>query len=129
VKNKITTPDNNEVTIISSGVSIEGTLSSNGNVRIDGIIEGDVKAHGNITIGNHGQIKGQVIADNIEVGGKILGTVQAKEKLVLEANSVLKGDIITKILIIASGAKFEGTSKMNLDNSQSAGAAQKSSEK
>ncbi|HKI78930.1 MAG TPA: polymer-forming cytoskeletal protein [Ignavibacteriaceae bacterium] len=129
MKNKITTPDNNEVTIISSGVSIEGTLSSNGNVRIDGIIEGDVKAHGNITIGNHGQIKGQVIADNIEVGGKILGTVQAKEKLVLEANSVLKGDIITKILIIASGAKFEGTSKMNLDNSQSAGAAQKSSEK
>ena len=112
MKTKNTTPGKDEVTIISGGSKIEGNLHSGGNVRIDGKINGDVTAHGNITIGDHGEISGQVNADNVVIGGKIFGTVNAKEKLVLESNSILDGDIVTKILVIAPGAKFEGNSKM-----------------
>lgn len=113
MKTKNTTPGKDEVTIISGGSKIEGTLFSGGNVRIDGKVNGDVTAHGgNITVGEHGEISGQVNADNVVVGGKIEGTINAKEKLVLEANSIVQGDIIAKILVIAPGAKFEGNSKM-----------------
>lgn len=112
MKTKNTMQGKDEVTIISGGSKIDGTLTSGGSVRIDGQINGDISAHGNITIGEHGQVKGQVDADNVIVGGKIIGTVNAKEKLVLEANAVLEGDIVTKILVIAPGAKFEGSSKM-----------------
>jgi cytoskeletal protein CcmA (bactofilin family) len=126
VKAKNTNLEKDEVTIISTGVKIEGTMTSSGNVRVDGTIEGDVNARGNITIGEHGQIKGQVEADNVLVGGKILGTINAKEKLVLEANSVLEGDIVTKILVIAPGAKFEGSSKMfNNEQGQAAPSGKK----
>ena len=117
VKNKNTTPEKDEITIISIGVKLEGSLTSDGNVRVDGFIMGDVTAKGNITVGDHGEIKGNVNADNVVVGGTIFGTVNSKEKLVLEANSTLQGDISTKILVIAPGAKFDGTSKMNVSQS------------
>jgi len=112
VKNKNITPEKDEITIISIGVKLEGSITSDGNVRVDGFIKGDVSANGNITVGDHGEIKGNVTADNVVLGGKIFGTVVSKEKLVLESNSTLQGDLSTKILVIAPGAKFDGNSKM-----------------
>jgi cytoskeletal protein CcmA (bactofilin family) len=112
VKNKTITPGMDEVTIISTGVKLKGSLTSDGNVRVDGFVEGNVSANANITIGDRGEIKGNINADNVVVGGKVIGIVAAKEKLVLEANASLQGDISTKILVIAPGAKFDGNSKM-----------------
>lgn len=101
------------VTIISSGVIVEGKLSSNGNVRIDGTVNGDINANGNLTIGNQGEVTGEVHAQVITVGGKISGTITAHDKIILESTSLLKGDIITKILVVEEGAVFEGKSTMN----------------
>jgi cytoskeletal protein CcmA (bactofilin family) len=102
-----------EVTIISSGVLIEGKLASKGNVRVDGTVKGDVNVTGNVTVGESGEINGQINADVITVGGKITGTLNAKEKVVLEAKAILKGDLIAKILVVEGGAKFDGNSKMD----------------
>ncbi len=102
-----------EVTIISSGVVIEGKVTSNGNVRVDGVVKGDITAQGNLTVGEHGSIQGQLTGDTVSIGGKVDGTVNAKEKLVLESKSVLKGDLITKILVVEAGAIFEGRSSMS----------------
>lgn len=102
-----------EVTIISSGVVIDGRLSSNGNVRVDGVVKGDVKADGNVTVGENGEINGEIHAEVITVGGKVTGTVLGKEKIVLEPKANLKGDIVTKILVVEAGAKFDGNSNMS----------------
>jgi cytoskeletal protein CcmA (bactofilin family) len=102
-----------EVTIISSGVLIEGKLSSKGNVRLDGTVKGDVNVNGNVTIGESGDINGEINADIITVGGKVIGKLNAKEKVVLESKAILKGDLVAKILVIEAGAKFDGNSKMD----------------
>jgi cytoskeletal protein CcmA (bactofilin family) len=101
-----------EVTIISTGVFIEGKVTSNGNVRIDGKLNGDISAEGNVTVGEVGEVNGEIKAEVINIGGVVNGTVTAREKLVLEAKSNLKGDLVTKILVIEAGAMFDGKSSM-----------------
>jgi len=102
-----------EVTIIGAGVVLEGKLSSNGNIRVDGAINGDIIANGNVTVGETGEITGEIKAEVISIGGKIIGSINAKEKAVLESKAVLKGDIVTKILVVEAGAIFDGNSKMS----------------
>ncbi len=102
------------VTIISSGVVLEGKIKSNGNLRIDGTVNGNINANGNVTIGENGEVNGEVNANVIVLGGKIVGTVTANEKIVLESTSNLKGDIISKILVVEEGAIFDGSSKMGV---------------
>lgn len=113
MKTKYNGSNMDEVTIISSGVVIDGKVNSNGNIRVDGTIKGDITAQGNLTVGDSGNIQGQLTADVVTIGGKVEGSVIAKEKLVLEAKSVLKGDIVTKVLVVEAGAVFEGKSSMS----------------
>ena len=108
-----------DITIISHGVKLEGKINSDGSIRVDGKIEGDVTCKGNVTVGEMGEVNGQVNADIITIGGKVNGSVNAKDKLVLESKANLKGDLITKILVIEAGAKFEGKSSMGSDSKES----------
>lgn len=101
-----------EVTIISSSVIIEGKLTSNGNVRIDGVVKGNVEAKGNLTVGETGNIQGDINADSVTVGGKVEGVINAKDKITLESKAFLKGDLVTKVLVVDAGAIFEGKSSM-----------------
>jgi cytoskeletal protein CcmA (bactofilin family) len=119
VKSNNTNIEKDSVTIISEGVKLDGKLNSKGNVRIDGLITGDIQAAGNVTIGVHGEIIGEVKAQVIIIGGKIAGTVIANEKVVLESTSNLKGDLITKILVVEEGAVFDGKSAMSSKDRQS----------
>jgi len=101
-----------DITIISKGVKIEGKVSSTGSIRVDGVLHGDLNASGTVTVGEQGDIKGEIVADVVNIGGKVVGTINAKEKTVLESNCTLKGDILTKVLVIEAGAKFDGKSSM-----------------
>ncbi len=100
-----------ETTIISKGVKIEGKITSSGNIRVDGEIQGDIFCESNMTIGEDAKVDGQINANTITIGGKVSGIVRAKENLILDSKSNLKGDIYTKNLVIEEGAKFDGKSK------------------
>jgi len=108
-----------DITIISNGVKLEGKITSDGSVRVDGDVQGDVICKGNVTVGEMGEVNGQINADVITIGGKVNGSVNAKDKLVLESKANLKGDIFTKILVIEAGAKFDGKSSMGADSRES----------
>jgi cytoskeletal protein CcmA (bactofilin family) len=101
-----------DVSILSTGVRIEGKFYSEGNVRIDGKIMGDVIVNGNLTLGESSKINGTVKARNITISGALHGNINATEKVILESKSVLKGDLVAKILVVEEGAKFDGQSKM-----------------
>ncbi len=100
-----------ETTIISRGVKIEGKITSSGNIRVDGEIQGDIFSESNITIGEDAKINGLINATVITIGGKVSGIVRAQDNLILDSKSNLKGDIFTKNLVIEEGAKFDGKSK------------------
>ena len=108
---KFGSSESEEITIVSRDVKIEGKVTSTGNIRIDGEIQGDIFCKGNITIGEDGKVNGQINANLITIGGKVSGIVRAKDKMILDSKSYLKGDIFTKILVVEAGAKFDGKSK------------------
>ena len=112
MKNRPLNGSTEDITIISNGVKLEGKITSGGSIRVDGTIQGDVISQGNVTVGEHGDVNGQINAGIIAIGGKVVGSVNAKEKLVLESKANLKGDIFAKILVVEAGARFDGKSNM-----------------
>ena len=112
LKTKTMNGDVEDTTIISSGMKVEGKVSSSGSIRLDGTVQGDIDCQGNVTIGEQGKVYGKVDGLSITIGGQVEGEIKAKEKLILESKANLKGDIFTKILVVESGARFDGKSNM-----------------
>lgn len=99
--------------IIGDNIIILGNIRGSGTVRIDGTVEGDIDYTGDITIGETGHIKGNIICDNIKVAGKVEGNINAKEQLSLLPSGELIGDVEVTNLVINENAIFEGHCKMN----------------
>jgi len=106
-----------ELNMISAGTVIEGKVRSQGSVRIDGKVIGEVSATETLAVGVSGDIEGNVSAKNITVGGKVRGAVSALEKIVFESKSVVRGDIRAARLVIDEGCMFDGKVTMS-DKSQ-----------
>ena len=95
--------------IISEDASITGSLISQGEIQLDGKVDGDVKVS-RLVIGVSGVVEGSVNADSIVIKGKIIGTLNAGE-VVIEQTAEVHGDIYQDRLSIAAGAVIEGNLK------------------
>ncbi len=100
----------NEVkSILAEGLKIEGNIFSEGKIRIDGTVEGDV--HGDYVIfGQTATIKGNIKASIVVVMGTVEGNIEA-EKVEIKTPSKIKGDISTGELSIEPGASIDGRVK------------------
>lgn len=92
--------------IISADMAIQGSLSSNGDVQIDGRVEGDVRSPG-LVVGEKAEILGEIYAEDVTVRGKVMGRIRAR-KVLLAATSHVEGDILHEAFAVESGAFFEG---------------------
>jgi len=118
---KFNEPDNTTINLISVGTDITGDIKSNGDIRIDGSLTGNLNTKGKVVIGTTGKVKGEVICKNSEVAGIIEGKILVGQLLNLKASSKIYGDINTSKLSIEPGAIFSGTCKMS-DTEINAGA-------
>jgi cytoskeletal protein CcmA (bactofilin family) len=91
---------------------VEGKIKSEGSVRIDGKLVGDIAVKANAAVGHSGVVEGTVQAKNVSLAGKLQGTVTATEKLILESNAVVRGDIRAARLVVDEGAMFDGQCNM-----------------
>ncbi len=110
---KFNEPDNTTINLISNGTDITGDLKSNGDIRIDGSLTGNLNTKGKVVIGTTGKIKGEVICKNSEVAGIVEGKITVGQLLNLKASSKIYGDIATSKLSIEPGAVFSGSCKMS----------------
>lgn len=98
--------------MIGLGTVIKGSLSSEGDLRIDGQIEGDVLSRSKIAMGAAAAIAGNVHARSADISGKIEGDVVVNETLFLRSSAKVHGNITTSKLVVESGAEFNGSCKM-----------------
>lgn len=101
-----------EMNLIGAGTVMEGKIRSQGSVRIDGKLIGEVTASESLSIGVTGEVEGTITAKNATIGGKVRGTINASEKIVFEGKSVVRGDIRATRLIIDEGSIFDGKVSM-----------------
>ncbi len=95
-------------TVIGSSVKVEGDFKSEGDVLVQGIVNGSLKTKGNLKVEKMAKIKANVEAANAVVYGEISGNVTTKDSLQLGTSAKIAGDIITKILSIEPGAVLHG---------------------
>ncbi|MEM8653596.1 MAG: polymer-forming cytoskeletal protein [Pseudomonadota bacterium] len=93
--------------ILSADLHVTGNMKTTGDIQVEGTVEGDIRAH-LLTIGESATIKGEVVADDVVINGRIVGRVRGL-KVRLTSTARVEGDIIHKTIAIESGAHFEGS--------------------
>ncbi len=97
---------------VLAGTSIEGEIHSEGDMRIDGRLKGNINISGKLVIGENGKVEGDVRCTNANVSGTLEGKVQVVELLSLAASARVMGDVITGKLSVEPGAEFTGSCSM-----------------
>lgn len=92
--------------IISADLVVTGTLTSTGDIQIDGRVDGDVRS-GGLVVGETAQIHGDITASDVTIRGQVRGRICAK-KVFLCATSRVQGDILHETFGVEMGASFEG---------------------
>ena len=92
--------------IISRDLKIKGDLICNGDIQIDGEVEGDVQGR-SITVGEGADVHGTISSDNIRICGSVNGQLKG-QSVVLAKTAKLIGDVVHQTLAVEPGAFFEG---------------------
>ena len=95
-------------TIIGPGTNVSGDITSGGFTRIDGNVQGDVKARGRVVVGERARMKSSVSGTFITVGGVVFGNVFASERLIVLTTGLVMGDIITRRIQADEGCLIHG---------------------
>lgn len=95
-------------TVIGPGTVFEGSIKATGIVRIDGKLSGHVETSGDIIVGEKGEVRADMYANNFTIAGSAFGDIHAKEKTVILHKGRVEGDIDTKNIVIEEGAVFKG---------------------
>ena len=93
--------------VLSTDLHVKGNLKTSGDIQVEGSIDGDIRAH-LLTIGEGATVKGEVVADDVVINGRIIGRVRGL-KVRLTSTARVEGDIVHKTIAIESGAHFEGS--------------------
>ncbi|OSQ37910.1 bactofilin family protein [Thalassospira mesophila] len=94
------------LSVINSDLRICGDLVSESDVQVDGFVDGDIRTR-NLTIGQGGEVRGEIIADRVRVCGKVTGQIRAKDVSLADSAKMI-GDILHETLAIEPGAHLEG---------------------
>jgi cytoskeletal protein CcmA (bactofilin family) len=94
--------------LISPDITIEGGITGDGELQIDGVVRGDVRV-GRLTVGETGHVEGSIYAEAVEVRGRVVGALTAKQ-VRLYGTAYIDGDITHEQLAMETGAFFQGRS-------------------
>ena len=102
------------VNVIATGSQFEGNIVTNGDIRVDGTIRGNIVSKSKIIVGREGRIEGNLNCANIEIEGQVKAeTLNVSNLITLKATANLIGNITTGKIAIEPGAEFSGNCKMH----------------
>ena len=94
------------------GTFIHGDVQTDGDIRVDGSIIGNIKVSGKLVVGRNGTIEGEVECKNASIAGSLKGTLKVDQSMSLSATADIEGDVHTEKLSIEPGASINGAVSM-----------------
>ena len=101
-----------EINVVAKNTTINGDIISEGDFRIDGTLEGNIKTKGRVIIGIDGSVKGKIDAVNSDIEGKFSGELLVQETLTIKATAIISGDVVIGKLSVEPGATFNASCSM-----------------
>lgn len=95
-------------TIIGESVLVKGNFESNGNLIINGSLEGEIKTKGSVLLGEKSRINANISAQEMLVKGSVVGNLLVSEYLAIGASAKILGDIKCSQISIERGAEING---------------------
>ena len=105
-------PRKMERNVIAKNTTIKGEIISDGDYRIDGVLEGDLKTKGRVIIGSGGVVDGTVEASNTDIEGTFSGKLIVEKILTVKAIAKISGEVVVGKLSIEPGAAFNASCTM-----------------
>lgn len=115
-------PEPKPETYIDQGCELVGELRFREGVRIDGRVEGEIRAAKEVIVGESGTILAGIEAESVEVYGTIEGDIQVKSQVTLHKTARVTGEIQTAGIVVEPGARFKGCILIGVEDPPAAGA-------
>lgn len=109
---EVSAPGTGSATIIANGTTLKGDITSNGDIRIDGNLQGNIQCQAKVVIGANGSVDGDISGQQADIMGKVSGTIKVKELLQLKGGSSVNGNLYAGKLQIEPTANFNGQCHM-----------------
>lgn len=101
-------PRDGVISIIGPGMRVIGDCETEGTLRIEGSVEGTVRAGKAVVIGKDGAVQGDVMTQDAVIGGRVSGTIIAESRLELQATCVIEGEIRARRIKLDEGGRVNG---------------------
>lgn len=98
--------------MIGAGTTLKGDITSNGDLRIDGTLKGNIVGSARVIIGANGVVEGDISGQQADIMGKVTGSIKVKDLLQLKNGSVVEGNISAAKLQVEPSAVFNGQCHM-----------------
>ncbi|WP_420615314.1 bactofilin family protein [Candidatus Palauibacter sp.] len=96
------------VSVVAPGMTILGDVMCDGTVRVEGKIEGSIKATKSVVVGKDGRITGDIETQDVVVAGTVIGTVAGASRVELQETCKIEGDIRSRRVKLEEGGQIEG---------------------
>ncbi|HWG57986.1 MAG TPA: polymer-forming cytoskeletal protein [Candidatus Acidoferrales bacterium] len=93
---------------LAPGVRFEGKIETTGTFRVDAMVKGSLHSDEMLVLGEDAVMQGEIAGSHVRVAGRFGGGIRARERVDIQANAVVTGEIHTRCLVIESGAIFDG---------------------
>ena len=103
------------ISLVAPGMNIIGDCETDGTVRVEGRVEGTIRAGKSVVVGRSGEVVGDIITQDAVVSGRVSGNVTAESRLELQSTCDIQGEIRSRRVQLDEGARFNG--QMHMDES------------
>lgn len=101
------------ISIIGQGMTIVGDCQTDGTIRVEGRVEGTIRAGKSVVVGRSGEVVGDIYTQDAVISGKVSGSIVAESRLELQATCSVEGEIRSRRILLDEGGRFNGSVQMN----------------